>query len=142
MTASDLASLASAIYGPRWQSAFARDFDTALRTVQRWARDGIDKPATAGAVRRFLEERARLRISPPPADGYSDRDDDAYDEFRPRVEALAQAGEAAGWHPAEAVTAILAVTVDMMRAGAGDEATVETLEATIAAVRADATHMR
>lgn len=135
MLPSDLAALASAVYGPRWQSAFARDFDTALRTVQRWARDGIEKPATAGAVRRFLEERAALRVSPPPSDGYSDVDDDAYDEFRPRIEALVQAGIAAGWDPAEVMTAILAVTIDIMRHYAGPEPTIETLDAALKSLR-------
>lgn len=137
MTPAELAALASAVYGPRWQSAFARDFDTALRTVQRWARDGIEKPATAGAVRRFLTERAALRVSPPPADGYGDADDDAYDEFRPRIEALVQAGVAAGWHPAEVMTAILAVTADLARAASSDAAVIETLEQAIAQIRGD-----
>ena len=135
MTPSELASLASVVYGPRWQSAFARDFATSLRTVQRWAGHGIEKASTAESVRRFLEERARFRINPPPDDGYADRDDDAYDEFRPRIEALVQSGIAAGWHPGEVVTAIMAAGIDTARMLSNNEVVIETLEEAIATIR-------
>lgn len=130
----DLAALAEPVYGPRWQSALARDMSVAVRTVQRWARDGVDRPATAESVRRFLEERRRLTIAPPPEG--EDRDDAAYDEMRPRVDALVSAAEAAGWHPAEVLSGLLAVTVEKMRDGAGTSATIETLKSAIASLRA------
>ncbi|UOK73031.1 hypothetical protein [Ancylobacter polymorphus] len=135
LTPGDLASLASAAYGPRWQSPFARDFCVPLRTVQRWARDGIGKPSTANAARSFLIERARLRIEPPPPIGEEERDDHAYDEMRPHIEALVRVGGAAGWHAAEVLAAILAVTVDLMSEGAGEEATARTLDDVLAALR-------
>lgn len=129
MTPAELSALAQRTYGPRWQSALAREMDVAVRTVQRWARDGIDRPATADAVRRFLEERARA-IIPAPPEGV-DRDDAAYDMVRPHIEALVRAAEAAGWHPAEVLTAVMCSTADLMREGAGTAAALETVKGVI-----------
>lgn len=137
MTPAELRSLAAPIYGNHgWQVRLAREFRVAVRTAQRWAADGIANPETARRVQKFLDERARAQIEPPPADGYSDRDDDAYDEFRPRIEALVAAGVTAGWHPAEVLTAILAVTVDQMREGAGAPATMDTLRQALEGLKA------
>lgn len=133
----ELRSLAAPIYGNHgWQVRLARDFGVAVRTSQRWAADGIANAETARRVRKFLQERARAQVEAPPADGYSDRDDDAYDEFRPRIEALVAAGVTAGWHPAEVLTAILAVTVDQMRENAGIPATLETVKQAMDSLRA------
>lgn len=63
MRAADLQSLASAVYGSRWQSQLSREMGVALRTVQRWARDGIDKPAKAGKAR--IEKRALSELPLP-----------------------------------------------------------------------------
>ena len=130
MTPSELHSLASGCYGSRWQSQLARDMGIALRTVQRWARDGISKPATSEGVRRFLEERRISRIAAPPEGTTPDQDRDVACSaaLRPAVTALVAAAVDVGWHPAEAVTTVLAVAVDeMLRHGTPEEA-VETLQ--------------
>lgn len=129
MTPSELHSIASACYGARWQSQLARDMGVSLRNIQRWARDGIAKPATAEGVRRFLEERRISRIAAPPEGSTPDqnRDDACYEALRPGVLALLAAASDIGWHPAEAWVAVLAVTVDAMRDGAGDDATLDVL---------------
>lgn len=128
MTPADLRSLAAPLYGNHgWQSRLAREWGVAIRTVQRWASGVTPIHAdTARRLRAFLEERARQKVNPPPADGYTSRDDDAYDEMRPRIQALVAAATVAGWHQAETLTAILAVTVDEIR-GAGIPVSIEVL---------------
>lgn len=133
LSASNLSALAQPIYGLRWQSALAREMDVAVRTVQRWARDGIDRPATADAVRRFLEERARA-IIPAPPEGV-DRDNAAYDMVRPRIDALVRTAEAAGWHPAEVLTGAICATADLMREGAGAAAAIETVKSVLESLK-------
>ena len=130
MTPSELQSLASACYGARWQSALSRDMGIALRTVSRWARDGIAKPATAEGVRRFLEERRIARIAAPPSDTTADqdRDDACYAALQPGVRALIAAAEEIGWHPAEALTSALAIVVDEIEARAGRAAAQEIVD--------------
>ncbi len=136
MTPRDLQSMASAVYGARWQSQISRDMGVALRTVQRWARDGIEKTATAEGVRRFLEERRVARMAPPPhgTTADDDRDDACRDAIEPPITALLAAARDVGWHEGEALVAILAASVDRMRESAGTPATIETLRAAIAAL--------
>ncbi len=74
--------LAESAYGHMWQSALARDMDLNVRTVQRWAVDGIPKDATADRVRAFIGERRR-QAGP-------------LDTVGPRVEAIVEAYVAAG----------------------------------------------
>lgn len=133
MTAPELNSRAASVYGNRWQSALGRDMGVALRTVQRWARDGIDKPATAEGVRRFLNERAAGAIAPPPAGSTDklDRDDACADALEPAATALVAKAEAAGWSRPEIDAALLSLIVSDMRAIAGDRATRATLAAAI-----------
>lgn len=130
--------MASAIYGARWQSQMARDFGVAVRTVQRWARDGIEKPTTADSVKRFLEERRVARMAPPQVGSTAadDRDDACRDAIEPALTAMIAAATDVGWHPAESLTATLAATADRMRAAAGTPATIETLKSVIAALKA------
>lgn len=116
MSADDLASAASTVYGEDWQTPLARDTKIALRTVQRWKRDGIPLIGTAEYVRRFLEERRLSRVADAPAE---DRDEACYDALAPGVRALIAAAADSGWHPAEAVTAVFAVVVDEMADSAG-----------------------
>lgn len=133
LTPAELSSLAQPIYGPRWQSALAREMSVAVRTAQRWARDGVERQTTADGVRRFLEERARQVVSPPAISG--DRDAQAYAEMRPRIEAMVRAATAVGWHPAEVTTAALAAIIDLMSEGAGAPATMQTLKDAISALK-------
>lgn len=132
MPAAELAALASQCYGQRWQSALARDMDVNVRTVQRWARDGIDRPATADSVRRFLTERRVIAIpSPDPALPEEERDDACYTAMEPVVSAVAQAADEQGWHPAEVWVAILAVAADNIYRIGGKGAAVETVQQAI-----------
>lgn len=133
MSGTDLNTLASAIYGARWQSSLARDMNINVRTVQRWAATGIEKIATAESVRRFLEERRIARIAAPPDNSTDadDRDDACYAAVEPAVRALIVAATDIGWNPGEVMVAVMAVTIDMMRDAAGDTATRQTLAAAI-----------
>ncbi|WP_375455633.1 hypothetical protein [uncultured Methylobacterium sp.] len=132
MTASDLASLASAAYGPQWQSALSREMRIALRTVQRWAADGIPKAATAAGIRAFLTDRARIKLAGPVSGADGDaRDDAAFAECEPVVAALIGAGEDAGFHEAEILAAVLSIVIGRMADGAGIPATVSTLRQVI-----------
>jgi hypothetical protein len=138
--------LASAVYGPRWQSAFARDWAGAragvvkntLRNVQRWARDGVASAATAEAIRRYLEERRIARIAAAP-DGSTPadvRDDACRAAVEPGLSALLAAGVDGGWAEPELLAVGLAAIVDRMRVGAGIPATIVTLRATVRALEA------
>lgn len=140
MTPSDLQSMASAVYGARWQSQLSRDMGVALRTVQRWARDGIEKPATAEGVRRFLEERrvARMAAPPPGTTADDDRDDACRDAIEPAIAAVLAAAQDVGWHEGEAAVAILATVADRMRDRAGAAVTIETLRLTADKIAASA----
>lgn len=134
MTSAEFHSLASTVYGARWQSQLSRDMGIALRTIQRWARDGIDKTATAEGVRRFLEERRVSRMAYPPegTTPEDDRDDACYEAVRPSIMAIMAAATDIGWSEAETLTAILSTIVEHMRAG--DEATATTLRAAVTAL--------
>lgn len=136
MTAPELAALASQCYGQRWQSALARDLDVNVRTVQRWAADGIQRQSTADSVRRFLTER-RVTTIPGPSSGLSEeeRDDACHDALLSPVTALARAADDVGWHPAEVWVAILSIAVEQMIQMAGADATSEMLEQSLASIR-------
>jgi hypothetical protein len=132
MTAAELAALASQCYGQRWQSALARDMNINVRTVQRWAADGIDKPATASNVRRFLTERRVVSIpTPDPTLSEEERDDACYNAMEPPLAALTSAADDQGWHPAEIWVAVLAIACDRLYAMGGRSAAVETVEQAI-----------
>lgn len=139
MTANDLESLASSVYGWGWQSQLSREMGIGYRTVQRWAGAGINKPATADAVRRFIDERRTARIPAPPA-GTSpedDRDDACADAIDAPIAATLAAAEAVGWSRAEALTAGLSIIVTYMRASAGTPATITTLRAAIETLKSE-----
>ena len=137
MTAADLASLASAAYGPQWQSTLSRDMRVALRTVQRWAADGIPKATTAAGVRAFLADRARIKLTGPAAGADDDaRDDLAFAECEPVVAALIGAGEDAEFHEAEILAAVLSIVIGRMADGAGIPATISTLRQAIDGLKA------
>lgn len=135
LTPTDLASLATAVYGSQWQSPLSRDLPASLRQVQRWARDGVEKPTTAQAVRAFLEERRRVSMPPPTTTG-DDRDDEARDVLEPKLAALVSVAADAGWHEAELLAAMLSYAIDRMIDGAGAPAAAEVLKAALAQAKA------
>lgn len=137
MRAPEFQSLASAAYGPRWQSRLARDTGIALRTIQRWTKTGIVKSDLSERIRQFLEERRIARIAAPPG-GTSpdqDRDDDCYSAVEPGIATLIATAETAGWEWAEIVTAVIAITgTDALRR-IGQDATIDLLQSAIDEIR-------
>lgn len=129
MTAADLAALASQCYGQRWQSPLSREMNVNVRTVQRWARDGIEKVATADNVRRFLMDRRVVSIPSPDATlSEAERDDACYDAIEAPLSVLASAADDQGWHPAEIWVAVLAIAADNIYRIAGKSAAAETIQ--------------
>lgn len=129
MIPADLHSLATSVYGTRWQSQLAREMGIAVRTVQRWARNGIDKTATAEGVRRFLEERRIARIAAPP-DGTTvddDRNDACRDALEPSILSVFAAAKDIGWHHSEVMRAVLAIAIDDLARRVDIPAKIETL---------------
>lgn len=113
------------LWGYGAQGKAARHFEVADRTVRRWIAGEMAVPATVMA-----ELDAMLSITPPPGStSDEDRDDACRDAIEPALTDLRNRAIGAGWHPAEVATAILALTISEMRAGAGDEATRQTLQA-------------
>jgi hypothetical protein len=137
MTGPELQSIATAVYGARWQSQLSRDMGIALRTVQRWARDGIDKPATSEGVQRFLEERRIARIAAPPGGSTQndDRDDLCFDAVEPGITALIAAAETIGWARSETLSAIFALIISEIERLAGSATAIEMLGTTITQLR-------
>lgn len=136
MTAAELAALASQCYGQFWQSPLAREMTVNVRTVQRWAADGIQKASTAENVRRFLTDRRVVSVPAPTAGLPEDeRDDACHDALAQPLTALAMAADNQGWHPAEVWTAILAITAEQLYLMAGKTAAAETMQQAIDTMR-------
>lgn len=131
-----LYALATPVYGPEWQSALARERGVNVRTVQRWAKDGIAKPETAIGIVSYLRSRRIVDLpSPPPSDDPHERDDEAHLAMPGVLDTIIDAGRAVGWHEAELLAATLSYVIDRMVAGAGAPATIETLQAGMAQLR-------
>lgn len=64
----------------------------------------------------------------------AERDDACQDAMEPELTRIVHMAEGAGWHRAEIVTAILALTVSDIRLHAGAEAAAEILREAIAAL--------
>lgn len=131
LSAQDLATLAASAFGSEWQSALSRGRGVALRTVQRWARDGIAKPDTAAAIRAYLLSRRVVDLPAPPGDDPDRRDDAAHQVMGELLDVVVEAGVAVGWHEAELLAGALAGAVDRMAAGAGAPATRELLRGVV-----------
>lgn len=105
LTATELEELASKAFGPNWQSALARDRGVAVRTVQRWAKDGIAKPETAEAIHAYLTTRTVVSLPLKPDRGRTYPFlATAMDEL---VEDISQAGVLGGWTEDETQRALL-----------------------------------
>lgn len=130
----DIHTLAGAIYGPRWQSALAREMRVNVRTVQRWA---ADPDRVEPWVIQWLEARRTRSVAAPPKESAAadDRDDALYCAVAPHVEAMVAAIEAAGWSDGEAVLGPYNVIVDMMLVRAASPAVIETLKQTIQEIK-------
>jgi hypothetical protein len=61
-------------------------------------------------------------IAPPPGtDDTCDRDQAAREAIEPELTRLRDLAITAGWHPAEVAAAVLTLTIDEIRHGAGNE---------------------
>ena len=58
MTPQELETICQRLYGPRWQSAFARDIARERETINRWARGKSPIPK---AVEVWLERELQRR---------------------------------------------------------------------------------
>jgi len=130
MTNAEVRNLLALIWGQHGaQSAAARHFGVADRTVRRWASGDVSVPGDVANELRRLADRAPMPVIPPPRGNATD--DAAAEAIRPAYVALMLAAERAGWHPAEAAKALLSWLVADMRKMAGDEATRKTLTAAL-----------
>jgi hypothetical protein len=111
------------LWGYGAQTRAARYFEVSDRTVRHWIAGRHPIPP-----RVMAELRAIISIAPPPdSDAGEDRDDSAREALEPALTELRDRAVAAGWLPAEVAAAILALTVDEIRAHAGDEQAMRVL---------------
>jgi hypothetical protein len=119
--------LGEKLWGYGWQQKAARHFEVSDRSVRHWVAGARVVPPNV-----LDELRVMVDIAPPPhTTAVDDRDDACRDALEPALTELRNRAISAGWHPAEVATAILALTVDEIRIGAGDAATVEILNDTL-----------
>ena len=106
------------------QRGYARARGIDARTVRRWCEAGASPVASA-----LLRADLALAVPPPPATlaVAQDRDEPCGEALDPRLDALAERAEAAGWHPAEVVAAVLGWAVHRALDGAGVAATLALL---------------
>lgn len=131
MTREEMERLGALLWGYGWKSSLADALEINRKTVSRWIADGT--------VPDWAAERLRgmVRIAPPPGStADQDRDDACAEALEPELTRIVAMAEAAGWHRAELMVAILALTVSDLRHHAGDAATVAMLHDTIRAVLA------
>lgn len=85
-------------------------------SIRLWMRND-EVPEWAAAL-----IRAMASIAPPPGtDDTCDRDQAACEAIEPELTRLRDLAVTAGWHPAEVAAAVLTLTIDEIRHGAGDE---------------------
>lgn len=63
MTPADLARLASAVYGPDWQTRLAEDAGVNPRTVRRWAAGDSRIPDDIEPLLRQIAQRRMLQLA-------------------------------------------------------------------------------
>lgn len=129
MTRDELERLGALLFGYGWKARLADFLDINRKTVSRWIADG--------AVPEWAADRLRAlaTIAPPPGTtDADDRDDACQDAVEPELTQLVTLACAAGWHRAEVITAILALTVADVRNYVGDAAALDLLDQARAAV--------
>ena len=129
MTREELERLGALLFGYGWKNRLADVLDINRKTVSRWIADGDVPPWAADRLRQMVT------IAPPPGStDADDRDDACQDAMEPELTRLAIMAEGAGWHRAEIMTAILALTISDIRHHAGLDAAVQILREAIAAL--------
>lgn len=132
MTREEMERLGALLFGYGWKARLADALEINRKTVSRWIADG-DVPAWAADRLRQM-----VAIAPPAGStDADDRDDACQDAIEPDLTRLMVLAEAAGWHRAEIVTAILALSVSDIRAHSGDDMAVAMLQDIIDALRAE-----
>ena len=120
---------AALLFGYGWKSALAEALDISRKTVGRW----IAEDAVPGWAAERI--RAMAHIAPPPGStAAEDRDAACRLALEPEITRIVGMAEAAGWHRAEIVVALLAMTVDDLLDHAGEEATAGLLREALAQV--------
>ncbi len=111
------------LWGYGAQTRAARHWEVSDRTVRRWV---IGESAIPAAIMADLS--AMLSIAPPPdSTSDDDRDDACRTAMEPALTELRDRAISAGWHPAEVAAAVMSLTVDEIRAHAGEDGLAEVL---------------
>lgn len=130
MTREELERLGALLWGYGWKSSLADALEVNRKTVSRWIADG--------AVPEWAADRLRgmVRIAPPPGTSADDdRDDACAEALDPELTRIVGMAESAGWHRAEIIVAIMALSLSDLRAHAGDQAALDFLAEAADAVR-------
>lgn len=123
-SAAEFRRMIEQLWGYGAQTRAARHWEVSDRTVRHWV---AGKRAVPEKVMEQL--RAMTSIAPPPdTTSDDDRDDACRAALEPSLTNLRNRAVGAGWHPAEVAAAILSMTIDEIRDGAGDDAVREVLE--------------
>lgn len=78
-----------------------------------------------------------VRIAPPPGStADQDRDDACAEALEPEITRIVTMAESAGWHRAEIITALIALSLSDLRLAAGDDAALAFLAEASQAIRA------
>lgn len=130
MTRNELERLGALLWGYGWKSSLADALEVNRKTVSRWISDG--------AVPEWAADRLRgmVRIAPPPGTSADDdRDDACAEALEPELTRIVGMAEASGWHRAEIIVAIMALSLSDLRSQAGDQAALDFLAEAAEAVR-------
>lgn len=131
VTRDEMERLGALLFGYGWKSALATALEVDRKTVSRWIKTDV-MPDWAGDRLRDM-----ARIAPPPGStADQDRDDACAEALEPEITRIVHMAESAGWHRAEIITALIALSLSDLRLHAGDAAALEFLAECAAAVRA------
>lgn len=130
VTRDEMERLGVRLFGRHWIIPLASALDVNRRQVTRWI-DADAMPDWAGDRLRDM-----VRIAPPPGStADQDRDAACAEALEPEITRIVHMAESAGWHRAEIITALIALSLSDLRLHAGDAAALEFLAECAAAVR-------
>lgn len=130
MDRDEIQRLGALLFGYGWKSSLAKAFEVNRKTITRWIAQDCVPP---WAVERL---RAMVRIAPPRGSSADqDRDDACAEAIEPELTRIVEIAEAAGWHRAELITAIITLSLSDLRHKAGDQAALDFLAEAAKAIR-------
>lgn len=130
MGRTELERLGALLFGYGWKSAVADVLEVNRRTISRWIADDAVPDRLAARLRDMV------RIAPPPGSSAGqDRDDACQEAIEPELTRIVTLAESAGWHRAELVTALIALSVSDLRHAVGDAAAMAFLDEVKTAIR-------